>query len=103
MDEGGIRFISSEVLELSAVTIPANADATINQIRSIDAAELAATGKELTEEVDLKGAKLVPARRPQRWSMWRNSAPRPRQGRALRHPQDQAPGLTARRRREVPT
>jgi HK97 family phage prohead protease len=64
MDEGGIRFISSEVLELSAVTIPANADATINQIRSIDAAELAATGKGLTEEVDLKGARLVPAQPP---------------------------------------
>lgn len=29
MDEGGIRFIKSEVFELSLVTIPANADAVI--------------------------------------------------------------------------
>ena len=46
MDEGGIRFIASEVLELSLVTVPANADATISQIKSIDAPLLAATGKE---------------------------------------------------------
>ena len=37
MDEGGIRFVKSEVYELSAVTIPANADAVI-------------TGKSLTAE-----------------------------------------------------
>lgn len=43
---GGIRFIASEVIELSLVTIPANADATITQIKSIDAPLLAATGKE---------------------------------------------------------
>lgn len=66
MDEGGIRFISSEVLELSAVTIPANADATINQIRSIDTAELAATGNEPKDEIDLTGAKLVPAEPPKK-------------------------------------
>jgi HK97 family phage major capsid protein/HK97 family phage prohead protease len=46
MDEGGIRFLQSEVLELSLVTIPANADATINSIKSIDAPLLAATGKQ---------------------------------------------------------
>jgi HK97 family phage prohead protease len=61
MDEGGIRFIASEVLELSLVTIPANADATIHEIRSIDTAELASTGKEPSDEIDLTGAKLVPA------------------------------------------
>jgi HK97 family phage major capsid protein/HK97 family phage prohead protease len=43
---GGIRFTESEVMELSLVTIPANADATISQIKSIDAPLLAATGKE---------------------------------------------------------
>src|SRR4029434_8305750 len=36
MDDGGIRFIESEVLELSLVTIPANIDATIAQIKSLD-------------------------------------------------------------------
>jgi HK97 family phage major capsid protein len=46
MDDGGIRFIASEVLELSLVTIPANADATIQSIKSFDAPLLAATGKE---------------------------------------------------------
>jgi HK97 family phage major capsid protein/HK97 family phage prohead protease len=46
MDDGGINFIASEVLELSLVTVPANADCTITQIRSIDAPVLAATGKE---------------------------------------------------------
>lgn len=46
MDDGGIRFIASEILELSLVTVPANADATIFEIKSIDAPLLAATGKE---------------------------------------------------------
>lgn len=46
MDEGGIRFLASEVLELSLVSVPANADATISQIKSIDAPLLAASGKE---------------------------------------------------------
>lgn len=44
MDEGGIRFIKSEVFELSLVTIPANADATINTIKSLDRERLAALG-----------------------------------------------------------
>lgn len=41
MDNGGIRFTEWEWLELSAVTIPANAEATINNIRSIDHRALA--------------------------------------------------------------
>jgi HK97 family phage major capsid protein/HK97 family phage prohead protease len=46
MDDGGIRFLEWEWLELSAVTIPANADATINTIRSIDTTLRAASGRE---------------------------------------------------------
>jgi len=47
---GGIRFTETEVMELSLVTIPANADATITAIKSIDRPLLAATGKEPTAE-----------------------------------------------------
>jgi len=38
METGGIRFIECEVYELSAVTIPANADALMSAVKSIDAA-----------------------------------------------------------------
>ncbi len=44
LKEGGWRINEWEWLELSLVTIPANADATITTIRSIDADLLAATG-----------------------------------------------------------
>jgi len=60
MDDGGYRFLAWEWLELSAVTIPAQAEATINVIRSIDAEQLAAIGNEPKDEIDLTGAKLVP-------------------------------------------
>lgn len=36
LDDGGIRFLKSEVLELSLVTIPANAEATISTIKAYD-------------------------------------------------------------------
>jgi HK97 family phage prohead protease len=36
MDNGGIRFTESEIYELSLVTIPANADATIQTIKAMD-------------------------------------------------------------------
>jgi HK97 family phage major capsid protein/HK97 family phage prohead protease len=45
MDDGGIDYQEWEWLELSAVTIPANADATITTIRSLDAQARAATGR----------------------------------------------------------
>lgn len=48
MKTGGIRFLKSEVLELSLVTVPANADAKISLIKSIDRPLLAASGKEPT-------------------------------------------------------
>jgi len=47
MDDGGLRFVRSEVIEMSLVTIPANADATILTIKSLDLAQLAASGLSL--------------------------------------------------------
>jgi HK97 family phage prohead protease len=35
MDSGGVRFVETEVYELSAVTIPANADALITSVKSL--------------------------------------------------------------------
>lgn len=45
LKDGGYRFTKSEVIELSLVTIPANSDATITVIRSVDTAIRAATGQ----------------------------------------------------------
>lgn len=36
MDTGGIRFTETEIYELSLVTIPANASATIQTIKAMD-------------------------------------------------------------------
>ena len=41
----GIRFIKWDFLELSAVTIPANAECTIATVKSIDTAQRAASGQ----------------------------------------------------------
>ena len=53
----GLRFTAWEMIELSAVTIPANMEATINTIKSIDQRTLAASGdKGLRGPVFLKNA-----------------------------------------------
>lgn len=44
MKTGGLRFMKTEVMELSLVTIPANASATITSIKSIDTKQRAASG-----------------------------------------------------------
>lgn len=55
----GFRFIRSELMELSAVTIPANAEATILSVKSADAA-LAAIGRKGQEPVKLDITKTTP-------------------------------------------
>ncbi|KRD71439.1 phage major capsid protein [Lysobacter sp. Root96] len=50
----GRRFLSWDWLELSAVTVPANADATIQTIKSIDQKQLAALGTKAVEVVRLE-------------------------------------------------
>jgi HK97 family phage prohead protease len=44
MDDGGMHFLEWEWLELSLVTIPANSEATIQTIKSIDTTARAALG-----------------------------------------------------------
>ncbi len=44
MEAGGIRYSETEVFELSAVTIPANADAIMTAIKSVDAGLRQAAG-----------------------------------------------------------
>jgi len=39
MDNGGMHFLETEVLELSLVTIPANAEATIHTVKGFDAVQ----------------------------------------------------------------
>jgi HK97 family phage major capsid protein/HK97 family phage prohead protease len=50
IENGGVRFSESEIYELSLVTIPANASATIHSIKSIDSALRAATGNPQGDE-----------------------------------------------------
>lgn len=51
MKDGGLRFKEWEWLELSLVTIPANSDAVITAIKSIDQKHLPASGRMGAEDV----------------------------------------------------
>lgn len=56
IDEGGIRFIRWEWYELSVVTVPANAEGTINTVKSIDEKLRAASGQNQPESTTEKTA-----------------------------------------------
>jgi len=53
LKDGGLHFLKWAWLETSAVTIPANAEASITTIRSLDAALLAASGRKMRAVVYL--------------------------------------------------
>jgi HK97 family phage prohead protease len=59
-DSNGIRFLESEVYELSAVTVPANADALIDSVKSIDAALRKAAG---IADPEIPRAPVLPAKK----------------------------------------
>jgi HK97 family phage prohead protease len=61
MDDGGIRYVKSEIYELSLVTVPANASATIQTIKALDMHREATRGIRLITRAaepprDMKGA-----------------------------------------------
>ncbi|KAA5961016.1 MULTISPECIES: phage major capsid protein [Pantoea] len=61
LDEGGIRFLSWDLLEVSAVTIPANAECSIDTVKSFDRQFLAASGN---KKPVVKNAKTAGATAP---------------------------------------
>ena len=74
MDTGGIRFVSTEIMELSLVTIPANASATISSIKSLDHEQRAASGQSLLPVVRVtspgaSGSNPTPKPKPQEGNM----------------------------------
>jgi HK97 family phage prohead protease len=48
MDDGGLRFLSWEWMELSLVTIPANNEAVITAVKNLDRQHLPAIGREVS-------------------------------------------------------
>ena len=69
IQNGGLRFLKTEILELSLVTIPAQAEATITSIKSIDTQLRAASGRmqkgiSLIKSPDVSGTKQAVKRGP---------------------------------------
>lgn len=56
MNNGGVHFLKWDWTELSAVTIPANTEATITAVKSFAQKQLAATGKKANSVVSVKPA-----------------------------------------------
>lgn len=53
LESGGLKFNEYEILELSLVTVPANQEATITSIKSLDQKTLAALGRRKSGPVTL--------------------------------------------------
>jgi len=64
MKGGGLKFTNFEIVELSLVSVPANASATISTIRSLDTEHLAATGTDAGSVKPLGASSIgLPARK----------------------------------------
>lgn len=64
LENGGVHLIKTEVVELSLVTVPAQAEATITSVKSIDTKLRAASGRE--QRGDTIGASAGPVKIHQR-------------------------------------
>jgi HK97 family phage major capsid protein/HK97 family phage prohead protease len=56
----GYKYLRTEIMELSAVTIPANAEATITSVKSFAVSEQAASGNKRRDPVRLDTLKTLP-------------------------------------------
>ena len=84
----GVRFIKWDWLELSTVTVPANTEATIATIKSLDIAQRAASGQETPRAV-------VRANPP--GASGQSQAPAPKEGRKMKTLAEQITALEAKR------
>ncbi|HDZ55380.1 MAG TPA: phage major capsid protein [Pseudomonas xinjiangensis] len=75
LESGGLRFKEWEWLELSLVTIPANAEATITQIKAIDNELLAASGRSKSTRSDSSAGASAVTRK--------TTPPKPEEGRPM--------------------
>lgn len=89
MDNGGIHFLKWDWTELSAVTIPANAEATITAIKSFDQEQRAAPGKKAAPVVRLPAAGAsAPIKKT-------TQKPKPQEGKSMKTIAEQLEGYRA--------
>lgn len=100
LDEGGVRFLKSEVYELSAVTIPAQPEAVMTSIKNMDA-----TGVALIKQFDANapaasGIIERPAKKPAPGAAGKSTKPvslRPKEGKDMKTIAEQIAALEASR------